>query len=303
MLLNLSEHIKSMNNIKLINGISMPTLGYGVFQIDNDSCARCVSDALACGYRLIDTAQAYYNEEGVGKGIKQSGVPRSEIFITDKVWISNAGDGHAMQSIERSLKKLDTDYIDLMLIHQAFGDCYGTYRDLEKALQQGKVRAIGLSNFLGGRFIDLAEHFEQKPMVLQAETNVFHQQRAVRSILDEYGTKLMAWAPLAQGLKDLYSNEVICDIANTRHLSPAQVALAFLVCQGIIAIPKSSRRERMEENLQAVEVNLSAAEMDRLSKLDDSKAPAVSDFNEPNLTRFLLNYDAKFNPERQQKAD
>ena len=183
-----------MEYVTLANGVRMPQLGYGVYQVTREECERCVSDAIEVGYRSIDTAQAYYNEEGVGAAISRCGVPRQELFITTKVWISNAGDDRAARSIDESLRKLRTDYMDLLLIHQPFGDYYGTWRAMEQAYKDGKVRAIGLSNFYDARFVDLAEHMEVKPAVLQLETHVFSQQRKMRELAKEYGTQLMAWA-------------------------------------------------------------------------------------------------------------
>ena len=188
-----------MNTIELNNGIKMPMLGYGVFLVGPQECEYCVSEAIRLGYRLIDTAQAYYNEEGVGAAISKCGIPREELFLTTKVWISNAGEEKAARSIDESLHKLRTDYIDLLLVHQPFGDYYGTYRAMEKAYRDGKVRAIGLSNFYDARFVDLAENMEIKPAVLQLETHVFSQQARMRELIKDYGTRLMAWGPLAQG--------------------------------------------------------------------------------------------------------
>lgn len=191
-----------MEYVKLNNGIEMPILGYGVYQVTPEECERCVSDAISVGYRLIDTAQAYGNEEGVGNAIRKSSIPRKDLFITTKVWISNAGYEKAKASIEESLQKLQTDYIDLLLIHQPFNDYYGTYRAMEEANKTGKVRAIGVSNFYPDRFVDLAEFCEIKPAVNQMETHVFNQQRKLREVMQEYGTELMAWGPFAEGRND-----------------------------------------------------------------------------------------------------
>lgn len=182
-----------MKTIKLNNGIEMPLMGYGVFQISPEECERCVLDAIDADYRSIDTAQAYFNEEGVGYAIRKCGVPRDQLFITTKVWISNAGDERAARSIDESLRKLQTDYIDLLLVHQPFGDYYGTYRAMQEAYRAGKVRAIGLSNFYDARFLDLAEHMEVKPAVVQLETHVFCQQVKMRELIKPYGTHIMAW--------------------------------------------------------------------------------------------------------------
>lgn len=217
-----------MNTVKLNNGIEMPIIGYGVFQISPEECERCVSDAISVGYRLIDTAQAYYNEEGVGAAISKSDVPRTELFLTTKVWITNAGEKKAAASIDESLRKLHTDYIDLLLIHQPFGDYYGTYRAMEKALQAGKVRAIGLSNFYPDRFVDLAENVNIKPAVNQLQTNVFSQQWDAEVEMKKYGTHIMAWAPLTQANEALFDNPVIKNIAEHHGKTATQVALRYL---------------------------------------------------------------------------
>ena len=198
-----------MQTIKLNNGIEMPVLGYGVFQVSPEECERCVLDAISTGYRLIDTAQAYYNEEGVGNAVTRCGVPRNELFLTTKIWISNAGETNAARSIDESLRKLHTDYIDLLLIHQPFSDYPGTWRAMEKAVKDGKVRAIGLSNFYPDRFVDMAEYAEIKPAVNQLKTNVFSQQWEAEAEMNLYDTHIMAWAPLAQGNPELLTNPVL----------------------------------------------------------------------------------------------
>jgi len=203
-----------METIKLNNGVEMPLLGYGVFQVSPEETERCVTDAISVGYRLIDTAQAYYNEEGVGNAIAKSNVPRNELFLTTKVWITNAGEEKASASIDESLRKLRTDYIDLLLIHQPFGDYYGTYRAMEKALKAGKVRAIGVSNFYPDRLVDIAENMDVKPAVDQLQTNVFRQQWEAEQEAKKYGTRIMAWGPIAQGNQDLYNNETILSMAS-----------------------------------------------------------------------------------------
>lgn len=274
----------------------MPVLGYGVFQVSPDECERCVSDAISVGYRLIDTAQAYYNEEGVGAAVAKSGVPRGEMFITTKVWITNAGEEKAEASIDASLRKLRTDYIDLLLIHQPFGDYYGTYRAMEKALQAGKVRTIGLSNFYPDRFVDLAENMDIKPAVNQLRTNVFSQQWDAEAETEKYGTRIMAWAPLTQAGEALFGNPVIKGIAESHGKTAAQVALRYLIQRGIIAIPKSIHRERMEQNLDVFDFSLSSAEMESIRPLDEQPDFRWSHRN-PELVRFLLNYDKQFNPQ------
>ena len=257
-----------MEKIKLNNGVEMPLIGYGVFQVSPEECEKCVSDALSVGYRSIDTAQAYFNEEGVGKAWKKSGLKREDLFLTTKVWITNAGDKKAAESINVSLKKLQTDYIDLLLIHQPFGDYYGTYRAMEKALKDGKVRAIGVSNFYYDRFEDLADNMEIKPAVNQLEVNVFSQQKRMKEICSAYGTHLMAWGPLVQGENGIFSNPILTGIGAKYGKTAAQVALRFLVQSGIIVIPKSVKIERMKENLDILDFTLSNQEIEEISKLD-----------------------------------
>ncbi len=276
-----------METIKLSNGVEMPVLGYGVFQVSPEKCERCVSDAINVGYRLIDTAQAYFNEEGVGNAIVKSGVPRNELFITTKVWISNAGKEKAAQSIDESLRKLQTDYIDLLLIHQPYGDYYGTYRAMEKALEQGKVRAIGVSNFQAGRFVDLALKATVKPMVNQLETNVFSQQNDILPWLAEFGTMQMAWAPLGQGRNNLFADPLLTEIGAQYGKTPAQVALRWLTQRGIVAIPKSTHRERMAQNLDIFDFSLTPADIQRIAEMNQTDDGTVN-FNDPNFIKFLI---------------
>ena len=276
-----------METIKLSNGVEMPVLGYGVFQVSPEECERCVSDAIEVGYRLIDTAQAYFNEEGVGNAIAKSGVPRNELFITTKVWISNAGEERAARSIDESLSKLRTDYIDLLLIHQAYGDYYGTYRAMEKALKQGKVRASGVSNFQAGRFVDLALKARIKPMVNQLETNVFSQQIDMLPWLAEFGTMQMAWAPLGQGRNNLFSDPMLTDIGAQHGKTPAQVALRWLTQRGIVAIPKSTHRERMAQNLDIFDFDLSPIDIQRIAEMNITDEGTVN-FNDPNFIKYLI---------------
>lgn len=276
-----------METIKLSNGVEMPVLGYGVFQVSPEECERCVSDAISVGYRLIDTAQAYFNEEGVGNAIVKSGVPRNELFITTKVWISNTGEKKAALSIDESLRKLRTDYIDLLLIHQAFGDYYGTYRAMEKALEQGKVRAIGVSNFQAGRFVDLALKANVKPMVNQLETNVFSQQNEILPWLAEFGTMQMAWAPLGQGRNNLFAHPVLTEIGNQYGKTPAQVALRWLTQRGIVAIPKSTHRERMAQNLDIFDFSLTPVDIQRIAEMNQTDDGTVN-FNDPNFIKYLI---------------
>lgn len=276
-----------METIKLSNGVEMPVLGYGVFQVSPEECERCVSDAINVGYRLIDTAQAYFNEEGVGNAIVKSGVPRNELFITTKVWISNAGEEKAAQSIDESLRKLQTDYIDLLLIHQPYGDYYGTYRAMEKALAQGKVRAIGVSNFQAVRFVDLALKATVKPMVNQLETNVLSQQNDILPWLAEFGTMQMAWAPLGQGRNNLFADPLLTEIGAQYGKTPAQVALRWLTQRGIVAIPKSTHRERMAQNLDIFDFSLTPADIQRIAEMNQTDDGTVN-FNDPNFIKFLI---------------
>ena len=257
-----------MEKIKLNNGVEMPLIGYGVYLVTPEECEKCVSDALAVGYRSIDTAQAYLNEEGVGKAWKKSGLKREDLFLTTKVWITNSGDKKAADSIDNSLKKLQTDYIDLLLIHQPFGDYYGTYRAMERALKDGKIRAIGVSNFYYDRFEDLADNMEIKPAVNQLEVNVFSQQKRMQEICSAYGTHLMAWGPLVHGENGIFTNPVLEGIGTKYGKTAAQVALRFLVQSGIIIIPKSVKIERMKENFKILDFTLSNEEMEKISKLD-----------------------------------
>lgn len=285
-----------MKTVILNNGIEMPILGYGVWQITPEKCEYYVSEALKAGYRLIDTAQAYYNEEGVGAAISNSGIPRSEIFITTKVWISNAGDEKAAISIDESLRKLRTDYIDLLLIHQPFGDYYGTYRAMEKAYEAGKVRAIGLSNFYDSRFVDLAENMDIKPAVVQLETHVFSQQVKMRHLAEKYGTHIMAWSPLARGMNGLFTNETLKAIGEKYGKDNAQVCLKFLTDEGIIVLPQSTRTERMASNLAIDDFSLSETDKELIRNMDTGKALAA-DFNDLELAEYLLTYDKNFNPQ------
>ena len=257
-----------MQTIKLNNGIEMPVLGYGVFQVSPEECERCVLDAISTGYRLIDTAQAYYNEEGVGNAVTRCGVPRNELFLTTKIWISNAGETKAARSIDESLRKLHTDYIDLLLIHQPFSDYPGTWRAMEKAVKDGKVRAIGLSNFYPDRFVDMAEYAEIKPAVNQLKTNVFSQQWEAEAEMNLYDTHIMAWAPLAQGNPELLTNPVLTALAERYNKTVQQVALRYLIQRGIIAIPKSTHTERMKQNLDVFDFALTPEDMESIRPLD-----------------------------------
>ena len=273
-----------MEYTTLRNGVRMPMLGYGTFQIPAEDTKRCVLKALSVGYRSIDTAQGYFNEEGVGEALAECGIPRDQLFLTDKVWISNGGYEKAKASIDASLRKLRTDYIDLLLIHQPFNDYYGTWRAIEEAYQVGKVRAIGVSNFLSDRFIDLCGFVDIAPMVNQLEVHVFQQQRAIRPYLEKHGAQLMAWSPLAQGKNGLFTHPVLSEIGARYGKTAAQVDLRFLLQSGVVVIPKSTHRERMEENFDLFDFRLADGEMEQLQGLDlghsqfiDHYAPDVAE--------------------------
>ena len=278
-----------MQTVKLSNGVEMPILGYGVYQVTPEECERCVSDALSMGYRMVDTAQAYYNEEGVGRAVKKSGIPREELFLVTKVWISNAGYEKAKASIDESLRKLQTDYIDLLLIHQPFNDYYGTYRAMEEAYKAGKLRAIGVSNFYPDRFIDLAEFCDIKPMVNQVETHVFNQQRRPQEIMKEYGTQIMSWGPFAEGRNDFFTNPVLKAIGEKYGKSVAQTALRFLIQRDVVVIPKSTHKERMEQNLDVFDFFLSAEDMETIGKLDKGESLFFSHYA-PETVKWLTSF-------------
>ena len=278
-----------MQTVRLSNGVEMPILGYGVYQVTPEECERCVSDALSMGYRMVDTAQAYANEEGVGNAVKKSGIPREELFLVTKVWISNAGYEKAKASIDESLRKLQTDYIDLLLIHQPFNDYYGTYRAMEEAYKAGKLRAIGVSNFYPDRFIDLAEFCDIKPMVNQVETHVFNQQRRPQEIMKEYGTQIMSWGPFAEGRNDFFTNPVLKAIGEKYGKSVAQTALRFLIQRDVVVIPKSTHKERMEQNLDVFDFSLSAEDMEAIGKLDKGESLFFSHYA-PETVKWLTNF-------------
>ncbi len=278
-----------MKTIKLNNGIEMPQIGYGVYQVSPDECERCVSDALKTGYRMIDTAQAYHNEEGVGRAVKNSGINRSDIFIVSKVWISNYGYEKAKASIDESLRKLQTDYIDLMLLHQPFCDRYGAYRALEDAYREGKLRAIGVSNFYPDHFIDLASNVDIVPAVNQVETHVFNQQTEAQKIMEEFGTHIMSWGPLAEGRNNLFSNETLTKTGNSHGKSVAQIALRWQIQRGVIIIPKSVHIERMEQNLDIFDFELTDEEMAEIATLDTGKS-LFFDHHDAETTKLFMSW-------------
>ena len=279
-----------MEEVTLNNGVVMPILGFGVFQIpDAAECERCVLDAIGAGYRSIDTAQIYGNEEAVGRAAEKSRVPRGELFLTTKVWITNGGYEKAKASIDESLRKLRTDYVDLLLIHQPFNDYYGTYRAMEEANRAGKVRAIGVSNFYPDRFVDLAEFCEIKPAVNQVETHVFNQQVKARELMEKYGTRVESWGPFAEGRNGFFTNPVLKDIGEKYGKTPAQTALRFLIQCGIIVIPKTTHRERMEENFNVFDFELSQEDMGAIARLDRGESPFLC-HQDPESVLYLINY-------------
>ena len=277
-----------MEYATLSSGVKIPMLGYGVFQIGMEDTERCVLDAISVGYRSIDTAQGYFNEEGVGAAISKCGVPRKELFLTTKIWISNGGYEKAKASIDESLRKLHTDYVDLMLIHQPFNDYYGSYRAMEEAYKAGKIHAIGVSNFMPDRFIDIAGFVETIPMVNQLEVHAFQQQKVAKEILKKYGTQLMAWSPLAQGKNNLFTNETLTKVGEKYGKTAAQVNLRFLIQSGVVVIPKSTHKERMEENFSLFDFSLTEEEMHEIEALDLGHSQFI-DHYAPDVAEMFVN--------------
>ena len=257
-----------MQTVKLANGVEVPQLGFGTFKLDPADCARRVREAIEAGYRHVDTAQFYRNEAEVGQGVKDSGVARGEIFLTTKVWPSNYGYDKALASVEASLKKLQTDYVDLLLLHQPFGDTYGAWRALERLYQEGIVRAIGVSNFLPERVADLAAFNEVAPMVNQIETNPLMQQTAAHEAMESLGVVHEAWAPFGEGMQNMFENPVLVKVAQKHDKSVAQVILRWLVQRGVVVLSKSAHRERMEQNLDVFGFELDAEDLAAIAGLD-----------------------------------
>ena len=278
-----------MNTVKLANGVEMPQIGYGVYQVDPAECERCVSDALKAGYRMIDTAQAYHNEEGVGAAVAKSGIRREEIFIVSKVWISNYGYEKAKSSIEESLRKLGTDYIDLMLLHQPFCDRYGAYRALEDEYREGKLRAIGVSNFYPDHLIDLANNVGISPMVNQVETHVFDQQIEAHRYMEELGCRIMSWGPLAEGRNGFFTNPILETIGRKYGKSVAQVALRWLLQRGVIVIPKTVHTDRMKQNLDILDFTLNDSDMAEIAGLDTGKS-LFFDHHDPETVKMFMSW-------------
>ena len=277
-----------MEYVSLNNGVKMPKVGYGVFQVAGEECERCVLDALDVGYRAIDTAQSYGNEAAVGSALHKSGLARDEVFLTTKIWMSNASYEKARASIDKSLRNLQTDYIDLMLIHQPFGDYYGAYRAMEEAYRAGKLRAIGVSNFYPDRLIDLCQFAEVTPAVNQVETHVYQQQKTAHEYMKKYGVQHEAWGPFAEGKKSCFTNPVLTGIGAKHGKSAAQVALRFLIQSDVVVIPKSTHRERMEENLDIFDFALSGEEIDTIRALDEGKS-LFFDHYDPATVEMLTN--------------
>ena len=266
-----------MQQVTLNNGVVMPILGYGVFQIpDPQECERCVVEAIGSGYRLIDTAASYLNEEAVGRGIKNAGVPRTDLFVTTKLWVQDTGYERTQQAIEKSLRRLQLDYLDLYLIHQPFGDVHGSWRAMQDALKAGKVRAIGVSNFHPDRLMDIIGFNEVVPAVNQVEVNPFHQQEDSVAFMRENGVQAEAWAPFAEGRNNLFQNEALVDIGRKHGRSVGQVVLRWVVQRGIVALAKSVRKERMEENLRVLDFALDEADMARISQLETGESSFFS---------------------------
>ena len=280
----------------LNNGVEMPMLGYGVFQTPPDQTERCVAEALEVGYRLIDTAQAYGNEEGVGAAVRASGLPREDVFITSKIWVANMNYERATASIDESLRRLGTDYIDLMLLHQAMGDYPGAYRAMEEAYRAGKLRAIGVSNFYPERLIDVALLAEVVPAVNQIETHPFRQQDAAHEVMASLGVTHEAWAPFAEGRNSIFTNPVLSAIGEKYGKTAGQVALRALIQQDVIVIPKSVRRARMEENFDVFDFSLDEEDMAAFAALDDGSFPRIFDHRDPKMIAWLVS-------ERIRKAD
>ena len=276
-----------MEYVTLNNGIKMPKLGYGVYQTPLEDTKKCVLDAIEIGYRSIDTAQAYGNEAGIGDALKECGIPREEFFVTTKVWITNAGYEKAKASIEESLRKLKTDYIDLLLIHQPFGDYYGTYRAMEEAYNAAKVRAIGISNFGPDRYLDIEHFSEIKPAVNQVETHVFQQQKIAKEYMKKYGCQIESWGPFAEGKNNMFTNEVLTKIGKNYGKTAAQVALRFLLQSDVVVIPKSVHKDRMKQNFEVFDFTLNENEMKEIEALDGGESLFFSHYDPKTVEWFM----------------
>ena len=287
-----------MEYVTLSNGVKMPILGYGVYQVTADECERCVLDALEAGYRSIDTAQSYFNEEQVGSAIRKSGVKREDIFLTTKVWVEHYGYDECRNSIEESLKKLQTDYVDLMLLHQPFADYYGTYRALEDMYDEGKLRAIGISNFYPDRMVDIASFSRIRPMVNQVEVHVLNQQTEAKKWMDKYRVQIEAWAPFGEGRGGLFENETLVNIGKKYGKTSAQVMLRWNIQRGVVVLPKSTHKERMLQNIDVFDFALSDDDMAAIAALDTATSAFFSHYD-PNMVEWFV----KMVEERKQKHD
>lgn len=287
-----------MEYVTLSNGVKMPILGYGVYQVTQEECERCVMDALKVGYRLLDTAQSYFNEEQVGSAIKKSGVPREDIFLTTKVWLEHYGYEQTKASVLESMRKLQTDYLDLVLLHQPFSDTYGAYRALEELYEEGKIRAVGISNFYVDRMVDFASFNRIKPMVNQVEINIYNQQKELRKWADKYGIQLEAWAPFGEGRRGIFNDPVIAEIASKYHKTAAQVMLRWNIQRGVVVIPKTTHIERMKENFDVFDFALTNEDMSAISSLDKAESLFFS-HHDPNMVEWFV----KMVEERKQQHD
>lgn len=287
-----------MEYVTLNNGVEMPVLGYGVYQVTKEECERCVLDALDVGYRSIDTAQSYFNEEEVGSAIQKSGVNREDIFLTTKVWVEHYGYDECRKSVEESLRKLRTDYIDLMLLHQPFADYYGAYRALEDMYAEGKLRAIGISNFYPDRMVDIASFSHICPMVNQVETHPLNQQTEAKKWMDKYGVQIEAWAPFGEGRGGLFANETLANIGKKYNKTAAQVMLRWNIQRGVVVLPKSVHKERMIQNLDVFDFMLSDEDMTAIAALDTATSSFFSHYD-PNMVEWFV----KMVEERKTKHD
>jgi diketogulonate reductase-like aldo/keto reductase len=276
--------------IELHNGLEMPLLGFGVFQMTDEEAEQSIYEALKAGYRLIDTAASYRNEEAVGRGVKRSGVPREEIFVTSKVWVSDVNYDGAKAAYQRSLDKLQLDYLDLFLIHQPYNDVFGAWRAMEELYEAGRVKAIGISNFTAAKITDFVINTKIKPMVNQIETHPFNQQVEAHKVLDEYGIVHEGWAPFAEGRNDLFTNEILVKIAENHDKSVGQVVLRWNIQRNVVVIPKSVRKERIAENFDISDFELSKDEMDEISALDENKGLFVN-HDDPEFVKYLYGRD------------
>ncbi|MEE1442319.1 MAG: aldo/keto reductase [Blautia sp.] len=276
-----------MEYVTLSNGVKMPILGYGVYQVSKEECERCVADALSVGYRSIDTAQSYFNEEQVGNAIVKSGISREDIFLTTKVWIEHYGYEEARKSVLKSMEKLQTDYLDLVLLHQPFSDYYGAYRALEDLYDEGKLRAIGVSNFYPDRLVDIVSFSRIKPMVNQIEVHPFNQQIEAKKWLNKYNVQIEAWAPFGEGRGGLFENPVLSEIAGKHNKTTAQVMLRWHIQRGVVVIPKSTHKERMEQNIQVFDFALDETDMDKITALDKAQSSFFS-HSDPAMVEWFV---------------